>query len=74
VAEVASILGGDPALGDRLARWTLDQACRDAAHWLAGGLALRLAVGLPAALAPRRTSLFGAAVPRAWCPSSSKRR
>ncbi len=46
-----AILGGDPALGDRLARWTLDQACRDAAHWLAGGLALRLAVGLPAALA-----------------------
>ncbi|HEX3760071.1 MAG TPA: response regulator [Kofleriaceae bacterium] len=44
-----AILAGNPALADRLARWTLDRACRDAARWLAGGLALRLAVELPAA-------------------------
>src|SRR5439155_907925 len=44
-----AILTGDPALRERLARWTLGQACRDAARWLAGGVALRLAVELPAA-------------------------
>jgi DNA-binding response OmpR family regulator/predicted signal transduction protein with EAL and GGDEF domain len=43
----AAILSGDPALRDRLAAWTLDRACRDAAQWLAAGLALRIAVELP---------------------------
>jgi PleD family two-component response regulator/EAL domain-containing protein (putative c-di-GMP-specific phosphodiesterase class I) len=42
------ILAGDPALRDRFARWTLGEACRDAAAWPPE---LRLAVELPAAVA-----------------------
>jgi CheY-like chemotaxis protein/predicted signal transduction protein with EAL and GGDEF domain len=38
---------GEPALRDRLASWTLKQACRDGAQWLAAGTALRVAVELP---------------------------
>ena len=43
-----AILAGDAVLRERLASWTLDQACRDAARWLADGITLRLAVELPA--------------------------
>jgi EAL domain-containing protein (putative c-di-GMP-specific phosphodiesterase class I) len=60
---LAAILGGDPALAERLARWTLRQACRDGGHWLAGGCALRLAVELPAALAAAPD--FASGLPRA---------
>jgi DNA-binding response OmpR family regulator/predicted signal transduction protein with EAL and GGDEF domain len=60
---LAAILGGDPALAERLARWTLHQAFRDAGHWLAGGCALRLAVELPATLAAAPD--FAAGLPRA---------
>jgi EAL domain-containing protein (putative c-di-GMP-specific phosphodiesterase class I) len=44
---LAQILAADPLLHGRLASWTLEQTCRDAAHWLAAGTALRIAVELP---------------------------
>lgn len=50
------ILAGDPALRDRFARWTLAEACRDAAAWPAE---LRLAVELPAAVALGARALAG---------------
>lgn len=43
----ASILEADPVLRDRLAMWTLGEACRDGARWLAAGAAVRVAVELP---------------------------
>jgi PleD family two-component response regulator/EAL domain-containing protein (putative c-di-GMP-specific phosphodiesterase class I) len=50
---LAQILAGDPVLRDRFARWTLAEACRDAARWTADGATPRLAVELPATvLAP----------------------
>jgi PleD family two-component response regulator/EAL domain-containing protein (putative c-di-GMP-specific phosphodiesterase class I) len=44
---LAEALAGDPTLRDRLAGWTLDASCRDAARWLATGLRRRIAVELP---------------------------
>ena len=44
-----AILARDPVLRERLASWTLAQACRDAARWTPGGRPLRLAVELPIA-------------------------
>jgi len=43
----AMTLAGEPVLRERLAMWSLDQACRDAAHWLVDGITLRIAVELP---------------------------
>lgn len=43
---LAAVLAADPALRDRLARWTLGQACHDAAAWRAGGMPLLVAVEL----------------------------
>jgi DNA-binding response OmpR family regulator/predicted signal transduction protein with EAL and GGDEF domain len=45
---LSAILAGDPGLRERLASWTLHQACRDAARWRAEGIELRLAIELPA--------------------------
>ncbi|HEY0476540.1 MAG TPA: response regulator [Kofleriaceae bacterium] len=42
-----AVLAGDLALRERLASWTLAQACRDASRWLAAGVALRVAIELP---------------------------
>jgi CheY-like chemotaxis protein/EAL domain-containing protein (putative c-di-GMP-specific phosphodiesterase class I) len=47
VADVAPLVARDPRLRERLAAWTLSQACRDAGPWLAAGIALRLAIELP---------------------------
>jgi len=46
-ADLAPLAVRDPGLRDRLAAWTLAQACRDAGPWLAAGIALRLAIELP---------------------------
>jgi PleD family two-component response regulator/EAL domain-containing protein (putative c-di-GMP-specific phosphodiesterase class I) len=43
---VADLLALEPALRDRLARWTFAQASRDAGQWLSAGIALRIAVEL----------------------------
>ncbi|HET7506185.1 MAG TPA: response regulator [Kofleriaceae bacterium] len=40
-------LAGDPLLRDRLASWTLHEACRDAARWQRQARELRIAVELP---------------------------
>ncbi|HET9620917.1 MAG TPA: response regulator [Kofleriaceae bacterium] len=40
----AAVIAGDPALRDRLARWTLGQACHDAAMWRAAGMPLLVAI------------------------------
>ncbi|TMQ07940.1 MAG: response regulator [Deltaproteobacteria bacterium] len=47
---LTAILAADPALRERLARWTLSQACRDAGRWHADGITLRVAVELPCSL------------------------
>jgi len=44
-----AMLAADPALRERLASWTLAQACRDAGAWAVSGAVLRLAVELPVA-------------------------
>ena len=47
---LAQILAGDPGLRDGFARWTLAEACRDAARWAAAAATPRLALELPASL------------------------
>jgi predicted signal transduction protein with EAL and GGDEF domain/FixJ family two-component response regulator len=44
---LVELLAADPLLRDRLAAWTLAQACRDAARWRAAGAALLIAIELP---------------------------
>lgn len=54
------ILAGEPVLRDGFARWTLAEACRDAARWAAAAATPRIAVELPATLlaAPGFVALF----------------
>jgi CheY-like chemotaxis protein len=44
---LAEALTGDPMLRDRLATWTLQEACRDVGAWRAAGTTLRVAIELP---------------------------
>jgi predicted signal transduction protein with EAL and GGDEF domain len=46
---LAQALAGDPLLRERLASWTLREACHDAGRWRRAGAALRIAVELPCA-------------------------
>jgi CheY-like chemotaxis protein len=57
---LARILAEDPMLRDRLALWAIEQACRDAAGWLADGVGVRVAVELPYAMvaAPGFSAVF----------------
>jgi len=38
---LSAMLAADPVLRERLASWTLAQACRDAGGWAASGAAVR---------------------------------